>query len=123
MAALASYTPITARASTFRGRTVASRVTNGTGKVSMRATRMPGSPPPRASRWLHALVSGPMCFFLNIVPFDIWLLLPVRRKRHSAFMENGASSPSSSSLSLSRLSLLSLFVRFGGLFFEFQSPG
>ena len=66
-----------------------------------------------------------MCFFLNIVPFDIWLLLPVRRKRfkHSAFMENGASSPSSSSLSLSRLSLLSLFVRFGGLFFEFQSPG
>jgi hypothetical protein len=46
MAALASYTPITARASTFRGRTVASRVTNGTGKVSMRATWMPGSPPP-----------------------------------------------------------------------------
>ena len=66
-------------------------------------------PPPRASRWLHALVSGPMCFFLNIVPFDIWLLLPVRRKRHSAFMENGASSPSSSSLSLSRLSLVFLF--------------
>jgi len=64
-----------------------------------------------------------MCFFLNIVPFDIWLLLPVRRKRHSAFMENGASAPSSSSLSLSRLSLLSLSVRFGGLFFEFQSPG
>ena len=46
MAALASYTPITARASTFRGRTVASRVTNGTGKVSMRATWMPGSEPP-----------------------------------------------------------------------------
>ena len=49
MAALASYTPITARASTFRGRTVASRVTNGTGKVSMRATWMPGPPPPRIS--------------------------------------------------------------------------
>ena len=46
MTALASYAPITARASFFSGRKIASRVTNGTGTVSMRATWMPGSAPP-----------------------------------------------------------------------------
>ena len=60
MAALASVAPIVARASAFTSRKVATSATNGTiGKVSARATWMPGSTTP-------AYLDGSMPWYVHL---------------------------------------------------------
>ena len=90
MAAFISHSPIVARASFFAGRRLATQTTNGTSKVSMRATWMPGSTPP-------SYLDGSMPWCGSWSSFDcVYLSLCAARTNCSSAWRDPYVSPSKS---------------------------